>query len=615
MKYVQYLVGSAIAAGVLIGCGSGNGENNTEVVVERGAVFNAVVTDSSTPPKIAKSKGKSNTYIFKGDIKFPIEVKANTEGIPTFIDVNGNGEADENDTQLTQTLQSCLPKVTMISTLVAKETKCDESKVDKKYESLAKDLNISVDDLKELPSKTQSAKAIKLNNAIYLAYNEDKNATLDKDKLAENLKKVDEILQKNDINSSKADPEKIEKAILEDTNTSKINKEDIHQANNKNSLAVKKAIDKIDAIDFRKDDIAKAIKGVKDELGKADKDDKDAKVANALVSLAEVANSDCLTKFVSVEGGAHKYDEMLPKLLDSGATKKIIGSGDITSCTNDVLNQLIAKTNAAQKTIETTFKDQKYVFKHNEIEFNYQDSLAIRSSALLGATALQVMAAYDKSLDAKDFQEITEKISVKYPYESEPRSVEATYRNMNVDPLNTYYNKPNAFNVQTSSLASAKNYLTQSATLLKDVNISALNIIKQGENSKDVKDMESAKKYAKNILENLSKGKEAPFELKDTNDKVEGKFNLQLFFEKGITKSDITKDEFILKCEKDYKIDKNLSKASGAPQCSNDRGAKIAPKTLPKASESNLDDIYLEIYKNGKVYKGDDLIEYLLGRR
>lgn len=609
---------SVVVASFFIACGGGNEKSilaeDREVVVERGPVINALVKDANNQEA---NNTEKNIYVFAENIKYPISVKSRTDGY-TFIDTNYDFKPDENDVILDLELRSCSNKVTMISTLVANETSCDEDKVKEKYESLSSDLKILVDDLKELPSKASSTKAIILNNVIYASLQKNANATLTNEKLKSKIEALESKIEAKikDKKDFKEIASIIEKDVIEDTNTTKLTPGKIHQAKHKNSLYVKKAIDIVDKIDFSQDNIADKLKDIKDELEKAPTADKDAKVTKAIIELAEVSNTACLADFISLDKNqAITYEDLLPSLLYSMKNKnakiELKDGGKMQNCSNELLKNLVSKTLSAQKDIESAFSNKEYSFKHKDIELNYDDSLNIRSNALLGATILQTLLAYDKDIDAKDFKNTTEEVDVRFPRSSTDSKITATYTKYNVFPLESYYNKPNAFQVDLKALSEAKNYLQNSVTLLKDVNMSNLNTI-DTKNTKDVADFKKAQEYANSILQNLQKGKVSPFTTKNNSRTKWKKYDLKVFFEKGVSKKDLTKDSFTLKCNGSAKVDINLSKVYDDTYCDDYSRATLVPKNLPSSSESSLDDIVLEIKTGQKTYKNDELIKYLL---
>lgn len=160
----------------LIGCGGGGGSDSSQngqnsdtatksVTVERGALYHAKVTDANGQE--AKDNG-TNVYTFDNDIVYPVTAIAKSDGT-TFVDVDGDGQVSRGDVNLSITLKSCSSNVTPITTLVANATSnCDKGQLHDKYTSLASDLNVSLNDLKALPSHVSNKHAIIVQNAAFI---------------------------------------------------------------------------------------------------------------------------------------------------------------------------------------------------------------------------------------------------------------------------------------------------------------------------------------------------------------------------------------------------------------------------------------------------------------
>jgi len=78
----------------MTGCNSSDSTSGADVVVERGKVYDANVTDSSTPVQIAQEKSGQNIYMFAKAPTFPIIVNGG------WIDVNNDGIKNTGDVKL-----------------------------------------------------------------------------------------------------------------------------------------------------------------------------------------------------------------------------------------------------------------------------------------------------------------------------------------------------------------------------------------------------------------------------------------------------------------------------------------------------------------------------------
>lgn len=212
MRYTL-VYSSVLAASLLIGCGNSSSSNGggsaTDVTVERGAVYHALVTDASG--QVAKDNGTS-TYTFASTPTYPITV-ANSP--LTFIDVDGDGKASEGDLRLTKELKSCGTNVTPISTYVsAKAPKCSTTEVANVEDELVTTLGVSKEELTKLPSN-QSKDAIIASNATFvqLVTNDDVE-----DINVSSIKATSDTI-KTYVTDDKATAKDIEKAVIEKTDS------------------------------------------------------------------------------------------------------------------------------------------------------------------------------------------------------------------------------------------------------------------------------------------------------------------------------------------------------------------------------------------------------------
>jgi len=183
MKIEQYKkIGMSVALATVLslsvtGCGgSSDSESGTDVTVERGKVYDATVTDSSTPVQTATQKSGKNVYTFSKAPTFPVIV---TGG---WIDVNDDGKQGTEDVALDIQMKSYTTTVTPITTYVAD---ADKTIREQKLEALAAKLNesgigedatITVEDLLKVPSAAPADVMITAN-AIYKDFKEKGNTT------------------------------------------------------------------------------------------------------------------------------------------------------------------------------------------------------------------------------------------------------------------------------------------------------------------------------------------------------------------------------------------------------------------------------------------------------
>jgi len=151
----------------LIGCSGGgsssqasvasvsSGDTSTEVTVERGAVYDANVTDANG--NRAVQKALQNIYTFSTTPKYPITV---TGG---WIDVDSDGVKTLNDVLLSMPMYSYSNIVTPITTYIADP---DSSIRESRLSELEINLEVDKDELMKLPSASSNS-AILAHNAVY----------------------------------------------------------------------------------------------------------------------------------------------------------------------------------------------------------------------------------------------------------------------------------------------------------------------------------------------------------------------------------------------------------------------------------------------------------------
>jgi hypothetical protein len=145
---------------------SGTGTNaNTSVTVERGAIFGATVTDSSSPAQTATATLNSNVYTFAKAPIFPVNA---TGG---YIDVDNDGIITPADAKLNMDLKSYSYNVTPVTTYIADVNKTLRDTKLNNLVTLFSGSGISAEDLLQLPSQAK-VDSIILNNAIYQQYEE-----------------------------------------------------------------------------------------------------------------------------------------------------------------------------------------------------------------------------------------------------------------------------------------------------------------------------------------------------------------------------------------------------------------------------------------------------------
>lgn len=189
----------------LTGCGGSSSEGSSnpgvvstavDIIVERGKVYEATVTDSSTPRQVAIQKSGKNIYTFAKAPVYPVLV---TGG---WIDVNDDGILSRSDTKLDIEMKSYTTTVTPVTTFVADAS---ETVRKEKLEALVARLNasgvgsaadITVEDLLKVPSEAPRDVFVTAN-AIYKDMKEHGDALPDEDAVLSQFATVDASLPAN----------------------------------------------------------------------------------------------------------------------------------------------------------------------------------------------------------------------------------------------------------------------------------------------------------------------------------------------------------------------------------------------------------------------------------
>jgi hypothetical protein len=158
----------------LSACGGGSSDSSdatnsaTDVTVERGKVFGALVTDASTPAQVAVSTLNSNVYRFAKQPVYPIRVSGG------YIDVNDDGVITQEDVALDMNMSSYSNIITPITTYLAIES--DATLRQERLNGLVTMLlemnpnsTVTAEDLVKLISQTKDEAAL-VANAIFAKY-------------------------------------------------------------------------------------------------------------------------------------------------------------------------------------------------------------------------------------------------------------------------------------------------------------------------------------------------------------------------------------------------------------------------------------------------------------
>ena len=196
----QTILGSITLATLLLtGCGGGSSDSvpagtstAVDITVERGKVYDANVTDSSTPPKVATQNSGQNVYRFAKIPTYPVIVNGG------WIDVNDDGVMDTGDVNLDIEMKSYCTAVTTITTYIAD---ANETLRNKKLDALLTRLNangvgvdvkITTKDLLKVPSLAPRDVFVTAN-AIYKDIKENSGALPDEDAILSQFATIDTL--------------------------------------------------------------------------------------------------------------------------------------------------------------------------------------------------------------------------------------------------------------------------------------------------------------------------------------------------------------------------------------------------------------------------------------
>ena len=214
MKYISFSL-AVLTALSFNACGGGGGSSSSnkdttpdtkiskDITVERGATYDAIVTDSSTQAQVAVQKNGQNVYTFEKTPKYPIIVNGG------WIDVDGDGELTIKDVELKMTMKSYSSNVTPITTYIAHSNKTERNK---KLKELATISGASEEELMKVASKANT-KAIIAINAIYQEMKKENSTNIS----SLNLKATMSALENTDlkgITNSKEIAKRIEAKVM-----------------------------------------------------------------------------------------------------------------------------------------------------------------------------------------------------------------------------------------------------------------------------------------------------------------------------------------------------------------------------------------------------------------
>jgi hypothetical protein len=404
-------------------------------------------------------------------------------------------------------------------------------------------------------------------------------------------------------------------------------------------------LDGLDNFDFSVDDVESKLGEIKNTLSNSLDSDKTAKVALALLELAEISNSTEVGEIVNISanGLSNNYNDYLPIIIqglkssDSNLTANLIDTvTDLSGTSTTVLHNISLKLVDISSRLDEAFEDEDYIFEYDDLNITANKAKFISAGVLAAASQLEFLAAYHYvDIDALKEQTISIGNDV------------VEYRQIDSDPR-TIFNNTSLFTISDSTrLSDAQALLVRSIDKMSQFNTSEI------EDLEDRADLDELKSNLVDINSSLNGGNNFIIESDEDNGEVRKLYlDLSAIYNPStaITLSSILGNEFDYKFNDhisrwsdeqnrtvSYYLDdynSTLSKLYNKPtgQLKNDLGETVSfdilyeeipefglePRSIPMSANSNLDDIVTKIERvqGGNLahsYTGDDVIKYIFG--
>ena len=403
------------------------------------------------------------------------------------------------------------------------------------------------------------------------------------------------------------------------------------------SITVEKVIDDVkdildNAKEYSQEEIQDKVKALRVTLNNPLKGDRgltDIEIAKVLLDLSELTNEGYLEDIFDFRGSVESHLSQIIKemALDNHTpdSERIVVSKDenstnVVADTKKAISSIVTKLQIISNKLGVSLATapQYYRFKYDGIDISLDNIQALRSVLLATASKLSLTLAYNLGKDSDYIPKIyTDKNGNKYEY---------SYVDIHKDKL---LNR-DGFGVATnqSALTKAKNYLMQSAMILKDLDA---NLIREDLNetvtntSKETNDNQEIIDYAKNLYKVLSDNN-GTFTIADDNggengDKEEYEIAINRLFniKTAVSPSDfgtdwkyVCEDGFKITSEEERKIYNDV-RCYKSSVYHNDYRADLEPTIKPEAETSKLDELITKIIIGDSVVKiGQELIDYIV---
>ena len=397
------------------------------------------------------------------------------------------------------------------------------------------------------------------------------------------------------------------------------------------SIAVARADNILSSIDIEQGSIDANLANARTILEAASNTDKSAKVALALLDFAEILNNSCINNIVDFDDSAIgvNYSKNLPKFIFSflSTTDSVFdlksSPSNFTTCTKSILDSAATGLkNASDKLAEVYVSDPNFVFIQGDTEISKSKADVMRATALLAASQLEYIAAHNFGIYSGNINEITKDIPNPY---AQDQNITVTYRPIDVDPayswMSSYYyfaydhssngvsyyydtngdGQPDgylgtALSDSQAMLNNAKNYLIESASIARDIN--------------DTSDL------ANNIYNNLQSGS-GVFDINDSNTSFTIDLNPLFVANSNANGAGNGIDAFDIAVNGKFTYDCNydvyMSIINNNPTCTDGSPANVVPREVPRASDSDMDEVIKSVTIDGKTLTGDSMLMELFG--
>ena len=338
------------------------------------------------------------------------------------------------------------------------------------------------------------------------------------------------------------------------------------------SQKVLAAVNDLESFDITQESLSDKLTSIKNDMGTENKDEV---VLKALTELALVYDNSIVSTLIESNSTKTSYvDQIMDYINDPVNIAVNLSTAPSVSNALSIINNSADKIKTACDDLALSFSDTTYVMTYStDQNITYNDSLALRSSALSTASFLKLIAAYSFGSDTL-YEEKTYTDGI------------TTYRLFDIDEKSVF-NDTSFFKLSdTAKLTEAKALLKESLEIAATIDPSKFN------DPDDVSDQTKVKTDAQNILDAINSTSGI---YTDGNTSV----NINNLFNASYA---IDRDDFGSSIQYDCDYDLNISIMYNYTACTDYYKANMYYETNTSTTASTLDDVILKIESNGVVY-------------